>query len=225
MFPHVFIHRLSTALTRQAEKILMRRLLILLLLIARTASAQGTVSDSALSAAIADGLKEKKVEMLIMGEAGGGFTAGLLRHGYPLYSIFVEGPLTRTRNEAATHAQKYMPYTIDSVGADARSPYVFVRIEPAPPRVIAGQMAQAAPITHVILRANGSKGDSTVVQPVHLTREPMNWGNAYGASYSGEAVSAVFDSRKFPPGDISIVVIYGAQQQGFPIKHDERALH
>jgi len=81
-------------------------------------------------------------------------------------------------------------------------------VEPNGPSRSSNTISVPAPIEHVVLKSK-AKGE-TVVQPMKVETEPVEWSNLLGGKVEGNRAVAMFDwsaVRELPAGEFDIVVI------------------
>ena len=213
---------------RKAAVVICKAILVITVVHAKNVVAQApqvaTLDVAAIDAAIKMGMERKEPVVFATGEAGGGFTGAMFRAANPSYEIYVQGPLAHIQTLAAENAKKYMPYTVDSIPAAAKYAYLWVRVVPGKPRKGGSGMMQAPPISHIVIQGRGqdpSGAEYQVLQPIRIEKEPVSWGNLMGATFTGEAATAVFDMSKVPATDIDVVVINAGKEFRIRIKKDE----
>ena len=184
------------------------------------------VGDAEIGEGLAIGAQSREFMGVVTGGASTGFAGALCRAATPEgvcgVEIYVQGPVGRIALLASGAKKKYLPFTADSVPAEAKWKALYIRAVPVAPHVVAGRMMQAPSVTHIVVRPRGGD-DASVIQPVLIMPETMNWGNALGATYSGEGQVALFDLAKLPEGDLEIDVVTSGKEARVAVKSKDRS--
>jgi hypothetical protein len=182
----------------------------LTLLLAATPQA-AELSDSDISAAIAEGAKMKSESHKI----------GLWKSGAPGgFHVLVRGPYGRIAAASAEAAAKFLPFGLEQVTDEMKAPLLTVWLEPHKPQSYGSAgWTITRPVKNVVLRPKGSE---TVVQPKSIAREPRTFGNALGATFTSEAAGVMFDLSAVPDGKFEILTVGERGTGSVTIKDKDR---
>ena len=191
----------------------------LTLAVGQAASAQGRLSDAAVTAAIVAGQSNKANQLVSECVATAGLVEALAaetREGIRLtgaFGVTVTGSEGRIAFLAAEARRLYKPFTIAQVPSALRERAVFVMAEPNDPDQSRDVARVAAPIERIVLK---SKSSGTVAQPVSFETQPVEWKNPAGKSIRGTRASARFDRasvEELPAGEFDVVIVTTAGER------------
>lgn len=182
-----------------------------------TDSTAPALSEAEIADAIAWGTREKKPYAYRGGASGGGLGGMLARASELVPMLVVMGPYGRVATEAAAAARRYQGFDRARVSASALEPVVYVYVEPpAPARNEPTRDAQVRQIEHVVLIPIKPKG-APAVQPLRTESAPMRWQNAFGATFAGTGMTAVFARSAIPQETFEVVVIASGKEARVPV--------
>lgn len=129
------------------------------------------------------------------------------------YTVFLRGPYARVASFAAKAAAKFQP--VPEIPPELLEPYLEVAVLTNRPYDIRHPYP---PATHVVLKLAGGEP----IQPLAIQTHPEAWSNAFGATVTGQGLTA-----KFPlvnePGDLEIVIVIPNGSRTHTIKAKDRA--
>jgi hypothetical protein len=189
----------------------MKRLAILILmcLTATAASSADTIPDTDIEAAIRQGLASKRAEVVVT-------------HAWQ-FTLVLEGPLIRIQREAADAAKSDKPFTRADVTDAMLAPTVLITAVPDRPTYGKHGWAVTPPATTIVLQPKGTRASAISIHPTGSELFPMEWGNATGATFHGQAVAASFNLRDLPVGDFEIIVVTEGEERRATVKGKNRA--
>jgi len=169
-----------------------------------------TVPEDAIAAAIQAGLSKKQSGSLIVS----GFSS--------MFTLVVDGPLTRVQAKASTAAKEYRTFTRADVTADLLEPVVTITAVPDDPVFNRFSGWTLTPLATRIVLQPKAKG-AAAIQPTKVETFPMSWGNAMGGQFQGQGVTASFPIGLIPPEDFEAIVITDGREYRMTIKAKDRS--
>lgn len=164
---------------------------LIFLAIAPSATSQ-SLSDAAITQAIKEGQAKKYTSV--------GIDAGP-------YSIVISGPSARVVAAARKAAEELKPFAAADVTTEMTGAFVRITAWPDKPSYAQYSGWTVTPAaTNIILMPKGFKDLASAIQPASTEPFPQEWGNAMGAKFEGQGITADFDLSALPAGEFDVVV-------------------
>ena len=141
------------------------------------------------------------------------------------------GPYGRVVAASQAAAEKYLPFNRENVDSILLSPLIGVMVTPVAPRALDYSISPSRGIdwtpvkniTHIVLMSI-SGNDTTVVQPIHIDFESVEYSNLMGGSMSIIHANAQFCISDIPKGDFNITAISNIGPLVYPVTAKHRNL-
>lgn len=129
-----------------------------------------------------------------------------IRLGARDFTLILAGPAQRIQSEALRAATAMTPFTAADVDAEISGPFLRVSAWPDKPSLIGSRWYVVAPAQNIVIFPKGTRDLSKAIQPTSKEAFPQEWGNALGAKFEGQGMTADFDLSTLPAGEFDIVV-------------------
>lgn len=166
------------------------------------------VSDAAIETAIAAGRAKKESQSVVVSPFSSSFT------------IVIDGPLIRVQRAAADAAKEYRSFTRADVSEDLLASVVNITAVPDKPvyNSIGKSWVVTPAATHLVIQAKSGPA----LQPTKTETFPMDWGNAFGATFHGQGIIGTFDLADVPQTDFDVVVVTDGRETRVTVKKKDR---
>ncbi len=123
------------------------------------------------------------------------------------YNVVIGGPMTRVNAAARRAAKDLKPFTRADVTDEMAGPFVRITAWPDKPTYSKYSGWTVTPAaTNVVLLPKGVTDVTKAVQPSSKEPFPQEWGNALGAKFEGQGMTADFNLADLPAGEFDVVV-------------------
>ena len=118
------------------------------------------------------------------------------------FDICIQGPVQRIATAVTAAKLAHRSLRADAVTDDMKAPTWMIFAIPTTPTLVAGHFVRLS-ADKVQLRQVGA---IEFINPLASTKTKYAWDNPVGTKLTAQGVTATFDARNLPPGDLDVVV-------------------
>jgi len=123
------------------------------------------------------------------------------------FRVILAGPMVRVNAALREAARALKPFTRADVTDEMIGPFLRVSAWPSKPSYSKyGGWSVTPAATNIVLLPKGSTDLTKAVQPTSKEAFPQEWGNALGAKFEGQGMTADFNLSDVPPGEFDVVI-------------------